>query len=247
MNNELENQVNKAVKNYFESGRYEEVLQESVNKALDEVVKDMFRSYGHVGKQLNEIVKEKIRIDQNAVEMPEFNKMLTQLVQTNLSDTLQKNSHDLIKESLEEVFQPAEKEIEISDIIRSYIKKEFDGGCVCEDDKITYILEECQYGVTLKMWKGNSTAKKLFEDKEYNKEPDINVYMSYCHDDELDKDLKHARIGIIRNKSNFNYETSNFGFDARLYLWYCARTIITGINREDVNEEIIVYVNEYID
>lgn len=228
----VQKEVTERIDNYINSEKFDQHMDSIVEKAVNDVVHSMF-SYGELRDAIKGVFKEKIAINVDQINFVHVNQMVAELVKEKTARAFSEPLRTKLAEELGDMFAPAPTEITVQgmvDLLREELRE--DGSCDCEDfDKsVTVEIQKNSYGYYLKMWDGPKT-RKSYTGNDLDKDPSVSLYI---RDD--------GTIAIIHNMHlKRNFATGIHGFDAKLFMMYCAGTRISDIESCDVD-----YLETYI-
>jgi len=232
---ELKDKMNTMACQYIDSPEFEKHLEKTIQGTINSSVENCFRSYGDIAKNLEKAIQDKMKIDFSQVEIPELTTMVIKIAQAKIAEVLNEQAAQKLGNILSETLAPAPKEITVQEIVDLIIADIQENGDV-EADHATVKIETSDYGVDLKIWKGETTRKSYSSYSSDTKlSPDVDLY--------IHKDSK--KIRIIRNlDERRTFGTCIYGYEAKLYLMFCAGTIVTDIlecDADDLNTSIREY------
>ena len=150
------------VKEVESSGKLEEIIEKNVLECLNSVVKDSFSWSGEAKKSIEEALKDKLKINPDNLNLSRYQKIVTDIVEKHVNDTVVKNLGDEIKTAVDGITKVIEKkEWKLSEIIGKFIDgidKSYDG--VMED----------QYGTCTLIVDGDGSFAHIYFDMEEDKE-----------------------------------------------------------------------------
>ena len=96
------------------------IVETKIGESVKSAVEAAFRSYGHVGQQIEKAVKNSLSIG-DAVDVPSYGSMVLALLRAKMDEVL----HDQIKEHLDaemtEILKIAPKEVTLKDVVEKLI------------------------------------------------------------------------------------------------------------------------------
>lgn len=128
---DLVKMITEKVQQVEESGKLEEIIEKNVVKCLENVVADSFRWSGEAKKAIEEALKQKLAVDLSQVELPQYQKIVSEIVENQLNNAFVKDLKKSIEEAVSSVTGVIDKkEWKLSEIIEKfidYIDKSYDG------------------------------------------------------------------------------------------------------------------------
>ncbi|WP_409346799.1 hypothetical protein [Paenibacillus sp. MBLB4367] len=176
--------VNEAMVSIQQEGFVEKVVKDRLQETLKKVVDDMFGSYGDFRKQLENEVKDKLKINLDKLDLGGYNLMVLNEVKAALDKAMHIQGAEKIKEHLEELLTAAKPEYKLSELIEMFKEEanenhEYDGDYIsfhCEQSRhsrggglafIYFDKEErkekyrCDYGLTVDLGDGSVKSVKI--------------------------------------------------------------------------------------
>lgn len=234
---DVQEQISKRMADYLTSEKFEEKMQSTVEGCVNDVLKSLF-SYGEMHKAIENMFKEKLAININQIDFPHVNQIITDMVKEKTLHAFQEPLREKLAKELSDMFQPAPKEAKVQDIIDMYREDLRDEcGCADPEDYIDVLIEPETYGYTIKLWHGDRSEKKgIYGDRQ--KTPLAHLY--------INKDTK--RLSLIHDMNTRQTLGTNF-FDnqAKLFLMYCAGTVIADIDTVDIQYGLETRINTHLD
>ena len=125
----------------------EEALRTKVEGKIGECVKEAvdraFRSYGDVGKQIEEAVAKSLRIE-NHLDVPAYGVMVMAALRAKMDETLSGLINERLSAEMDEILKIAPKEVKLEEIVKTMIS-----GLEDDHDRwgshVTCIIEESEY------------------------------------------------------------------------------------------------------
>lgn len=181
---DLNKLVNDALVKLEEEKFIEQVVQKRLEKTIEDIIDDTFRSWSDFGKNLKEHINNNLNIDLKNLKLQEYNTLVLKAVQEELDKNITVQGIDKIKESVNEMLNDVKPEYELSEIISKLkdenIKEEYEYD---EDDQIDLIIEEASYGY-VHIYMQNQ------QDSGYSSYLSGNSKYSYDYQIDLDKEGK---------------------------------------------------------
>lgn len=231
----VEVEIQKRVAEHLGSDKFEAVMQESIEKAVNGAIQSMF-SYGALSDQIKEAFKEKLSVDVARIDFAHINQIISDMVKEKTVAAFQAPLRDKLAENLSEMFAPAQKEITVQGIIDLLREEHRDECCADPEKEFTLEIQKNDYGWHLKIWDEDGKTTKGYSSSIENN-PVVDFYVS---------DKKDKRIAIIYNMMQKRLGTDLFQFDAKIFMMYCAGTKITDIDTADP-DDLNLRINDHID
>lgn len=218
--NNLDEIAKNTITNYLNSDLPKEKIEQKVEGMFDEIINDLFRSYGDIAKQIKETLKETIKLDLNTVNLEEYNAVILAGLKKRINEVYQNDAQKHCFDLLEKQLEPAPESIDIHEFltnIGNFIREEH------QDDFEQY---------------GNDDSLEItIEDYIHNDSPD-----SYSI--KIDMPESRTRLGkilhlfileghiCISHRMVFN-PTFLRDVDGYVFKLYAGKTKITGVSEYD--------------
>ena len=128
------------------SGKLEEIIEKHLISCLDDIVGDSFRWNGEAKKSIEEALKGKLNISTENLNISRYQKIVTDIVEKQVNDTVVKNLSDQIKETVDGITEVLDKkDWKLSDIISKFVDsldKSYDGDMDDQYGECTLIVKE---------------------------------------------------------------------------------------------------------
>lgn len=215
--NSIQEIVNAKVAEMVSSGVIQQKIESSIQEAIESAIASQFRSFGNVTKQLEKLFDEELKINSKNIDFDSYNQVMLSAVKMKLNEYFAAESSSKFMKQLDELFQPAPKEMDIHDLVQQVVnfwKSDNESYYDWSEHAEVEIKDggTAAGGISLKLWI-NDTGR----------------YSSKAKELEL-----YIRDGEIRINHNMNYNpTCMFGADALIFRLYAAGTKITGIESFD--------------
>lgn len=102
-------------------GTIKKAVEEGITRAITSAIDDQFRSYGALTQQINESIKEGLRIDPKQLDFPVYNRQMLIAIKQRLGQMFAGRAQDRFMEEMESVLEPAPAEMDISCLIRKIV------------------------------------------------------------------------------------------------------------------------------
>lgn len=235
---DVQAQVNKRMDDYIKSEKFEEKMNSIVEKTVNDAVESLF-SYGELRNTIREMFKEKLAIDVQRIDWPHVNQIVTDIVKQKTAAAFAEPLRTKLAAELDDMFAPAPAEITVQGIIDLLREELRDDGCGCADpeESMAVDISACSYGYTLKIWEGERYGKTYLSSDRRENSPKVHIYV---HKDD-------GHIGVIHGLDVFKgFATGVYGFDAKIFMMYCAGTKITDIGTVNA-DHLETRINDHID
>ena len=205
--------ITEKVQQVQDSGKLEEIIEKNVIECLEDVVSDSFRWSGEAKKAIETGLKEKLAVDLSKIELPQYQKIVSGIVETQLNNAFVKDLTKSIEEAITSITGVLEKkEWKLSEIIEKFIES-IDKSC---DGSMDEQHESCSLHVD-----GNDKFIHVYFDMESGK----GKYK--CGNSLFIYDGKLSSATVDNNMFTPLYAKSKNGFDEFIFRLYCnAVTII---------------------
>ena len=124
------------------SDTIKQLVEKKIGDIICSAVESSMRSYGNVGKQIEQIVADSLVIN-DKIDVPAYGQMVMALLRNKMDETLSTLVNERLSAEINDILQIAPKEIKITDIVQQMI----DGLEMSEryGSQITCIIEESSY------------------------------------------------------------------------------------------------------
>ena len=143
---DLVKMITEKVKEFEDNGSLDKVIEKNVSECIESIVSESFRWSGEAKKSLENGLKGKLEIDFNNLQVHRYQKIVGDIIDTQLNDTITENLRNQIKESVDEITTVLEKkEWKLSEIIAKYvddIDKSYDGGMGDQYGELSFHCEK---------------------------------------------------------------------------------------------------------
>ena len=219
--NSIQEVVNAKVQEMIDGGEIEKKIQESIQSSIESAIESQFKSYGNITKQIEKVFEEGLKIDAKYVQFDTYNQVMLSAIKTKLNEYFAAESSAKFMDQLDEMFQPAPKEMDIHDFVESIASK------WKEDNETYYDWENYAHaeltqgerpvnGYNLKMYVESTGFRS-------SKEKELHLYI--------------REDGQIRISRRMKYNpTCMFGDDAFVFRLYAAGTKLTNIDNFDSDD-----------
>lgn len=225
--------VNDTLKDMEKEGFVEKVVKETLEKTIQSIVEDVFRSYGDFGKKLKKHIESNLNVNLDRLGLDGYNGLVLSAVKEKLDAAVTVQGVEKIKEGMDKILSDVKPEYTLSEIIEQAKRNSYrDLEYYYEDDKLYMIIEKgtCNY-----------------------------TYI-YIHTEEDEPDSKYDYEYIISLDSNnkpysirFNGEEINpknimgglFKLDALLFKIYSTGATIKLDQGYDIEDYDLYYNREY--
>ena len=156
---ELQDIVNSKVCEMIENGTIEEAIKKNVESAITKAIASQFQSYGSITQQIENSIKDGLRINTNDLPFETYNKQMLVAIKQRLGAMFQGAASEKFIEEIDKVLDPAPKEMTVNEFVETiaeFWKTDEPWDADDLDEHATVEVE--QYGdgdnnYTLKMWK----------------------------------------------------------------------------------------------
>lgn len=218
---DLEQHVTDAVRKLVTDGKLAAMVESHVSKMLDSILADALRSYGDIGKQIQEAVKTAIAIDPAALGLHGYNQTVLAIVKQKLDAEIQRVGIEKLSKDMDELLGTnAPAAIKLSKLIEEF--KEWAAHEHGTSDRCTIIFEESCY-VSRWLYLDKEHGKKTYECQFSMLIPDKDGAGGTCA-------TTGATPSICRIKGRDPKQTfvlgTLYGFEKTLFQMYAAGTKI---------------------
>jgi len=219
----MQDLITKKIEEITANGKLDEIITKEVTEAMQRTVRDVLRSYGDVGKALEEKLKKDIMSNIDNLDFVEYAQSLTNLVESTLNKSIVEYGIEPAKEAINRFVGALEKkEWKLSEIIEKFKESYIEDESKDENEsgEIALFVRKNDYGST---WIGFDGNEKI--DYEYKCKYRISVN---------DKDKRLWYFTNEDEKLSPLTESNLTGFDLFLFkLYACKCTIEIDENKCD--------------
>lgn len=216
-------QIENAIAKIFSSGKADEFIEKAAEKAVKESIDNAFRTYGTVGKQIEEHIGESLRLNIPSLNLQSYNHTIAGMVKKITLQHLEQETARVIGERLEFLLKPAPAEITVQGIVDHFIEEWKSDGNFSINPDIT--IEQSTWSseaTTIKLWKDGKDSGLSFSKRE--KIPDMDIYVS------------KNQILIPRLKTDVFTSRIDFDLESFVYLMAVQGTKITDAHTVHADE-----------
>ena len=194
------------------TGKLDKIIEKHVLNCLESVVKDSFQWQGEAKKQIEAALKGKLGISLENVNIPQYQKMVSDIVNKQLNETIVSDLQTDIERVVNDITEVLEKkEWKLSEIIEAFIE----GLDTSYDGEM-----ESQYGECSLHVKSDRSFTHIYFDKESDKE-------SYECGNRLFMYKGELSSAIVDNKPFSPFQTRVLGsFEKFMFKLYCNNVTI---------------------
>lgn len=140
---ELEKIIQEKLNLLIENGSVEALIEKQITSAVSNVLEDLFRSYGDIGKGLKEVLGEKLKISLEDLDIGPWSLMVNNVVERAINGTALEAAKERIQKDVHEVLWIMEnKNWKLSEIVTKYLDT------LDESDTPEFEIQESSYGYT---------------------------------------------------------------------------------------------------
>lgn len=154
--------VNAEVLRMTTSGEIQEAVEKGVRDSINRAIKSQFESYGGITKQLENIFKENMKVDNRHLEIPSLNAVMTEVVNANINEFYKGQAAEKLHALMKEKLAPIPDSMKIGEFVEMICKcwfaDEYDSFCDVSDYAIVE-FEKTNHGwFKLEMWKNGKES-----------------------------------------------------------------------------------------
>jgi hypothetical protein len=140
---DIKQAVNEQFNKLIEEGKLESIIQQKLEKLIDELLADSLRSYSDFGKKLSAKLKEALNVDFSRLNLVDYNHVVLSVVKESLDNRFEDSIKKPIADQISDYFGKLEKkEWKLSEIIDEFKKEtEF----YDDEDEITLVVDKTRY------------------------------------------------------------------------------------------------------
>lgn len=209
---------------FLASDKPAEILDKHLTDAFDSAVRNAF-SWGDLNDQVKEVVKAKMGISLDAIDVQSYNAVLADMLNAKMAAFGHEGATQMYADILAKMFKEAPKELDIGELVESLLKElrqEPDDGCVCEGYGEYFHIEwENQYG---------GYSLKIKDSEQFG---DEKVHLYFLDEGRHDSEGEPYWRIAINHAMDISNPTCLHGNDEYLFRLYAARTRIMGLDDFD--------------
>ena len=210
---EIEKELKGAIESYIGSDKFKEHIANQAEKMVNEAVSNCFRSYGDIGKNIEEAVKEALAFNVKELGLTGYGKFIGEIVTQSLKKAMiDEKVQEKIEARISEITRVAPAVITYDDLKKAVIKHIVEDKLTCGgdfDEEYHNINDLC----TFKMELGDSFLRIYIDSKPDQYENKCDYYLSIYK--------KNGAMSIKIRDNQFNavdkITTWHFGFDDYLH------------------------------
>lgn len=230
---ELQEIVSNKVNEMVSSGVIEKAIEDAVDKCITKVLEDQFRSYGELSNQMEEVIKDKLRIDPKSISIPTYEDQMTKVMNNTLNKFITSEAMVRFEQMAADKFGTLPAEMPVADFINKIVEywragDEFDKEDMNEEAEVS--IEESQYcsgSFRLKVDSGKTTSR-------------------YSHHARVAEEVElYVVDGKIRCNHSFDpYKTRDV--ESFVYRCYAQGVVLTGLSDFDESDcNLVIKEDEY--
>lgn len=212
--------------------KLEKMTQEKTERMINDILNDVFSSYGDVAKLVKEKIKEGLDVNLERFNIVEYNVMISEMINRNLIESVDKGCIEPIQNMIQKTIGLLnKKEIKLSEIINEFISASMEYYSEEYDGEISMFIEK------------NEKHKwtEVFVDIDSNIDRSKCKY-SFIFDEKgyIFGLTDRSRYVDLFNRSNSNSPTqlsSIYGIEKVLFRIYSARVpVIVDVDQSDIED-----------
>ena len=220
---EIQEIINNKVQSMINDGSIQKSIEESIAKSIQTAIKSQFDSWGSITKQIEEAMKEGLKINIKDIPFESYNEQMLVAVKSRLSGLFKCAASEKFMEEMDKVLAPAPKEMAMKEFVETVAEtwktdEPWDANDI--DEYATVEIERNEYdSVSLQMWKQKESSSSY---SSHSNPADLQLYI-----------IK----GAIRISHKQSYNPTCFSeHEAFVFKLYAAGTILTGIDDFDPDD-----------
>ncbi len=210
--NSIQEVVNAKVLEMIEGGAIQKKIEESIQQSIETAIDIQFRSYGSITKQIEKVFEDGLKINTKNIEFDSYNQVMLSAVKMKLNQYFAEESSSKFILQLDEMFQPAPKEIDVHDFVNQIVK-------YWKDDNESYNDWEDYANAE---WNSERSHLKIWVNETGYRSSKAKEVELYIRDEQI----------RISHRMQYN-PTALFGDDALIFRLYSAGTKIVGVQDFD--------------
>ncbi len=143
---DLANSIEKATQDYIQSDKMKEHINKKAEEMVNSIIDNSLGYYGEIKKQVEEQIKDKLKINVDDLGISGHNKFITEIVKDKISKSLKEDAVLKINKELSKILEPVEKVVTVQrlkeELWNSVYKGDFD---ICGDPTFDDVLDSEQY------------------------------------------------------------------------------------------------------
>ena len=122
---EIQEIVNAQVKQMIDSGDIQKQVEEGVKNSINKAIDRQFESYGNITKQLEEMFKSDLLIDNRNLNIPSLNAVMTEVVNKNVNEFYKGQAADKLHSLMKVMLEPLPNKITVAEFVTMICKEWF--------------------------------------------------------------------------------------------------------------------------
>lgn len=114
---ELETAITAAFTKMAETGAIQKIIEQKIEKTVEDILGDLLRSYSDFGKGLKETIQNSLNVDLRELGLAGYNDIILKIVKTKLDASMEVFGKEQIEKDLEELLKSPPAEIKLSELV----------------------------------------------------------------------------------------------------------------------------------
>lgn len=224
---DLKKIVNEKMDSVVSSGKIEELIENKVSSAVDKAIEEYFSNWGDFQKELNETLKEKMKVDLKEMNIPEYNKLILTYIEKEMDRSMNEHGLEMIKNNIKELLNSAPAEIALQDIVSKYID---DSNMDIHESCIEYIYYNYEFSDVVD---GYVDITIHTENPGRYDSPDLYFGLKEIEDGKYK--IWRVSVGKKLISDDFTVVGKLYGMEKRLFQYYTAGTIVLVDDFDDIS------------
>jgi len=223
---ELNQIINDKMAELLTNGVIEKAIEEKLENALQEAIRDQFSYSGAIKKSIETAMKEGLGIDLSNIDFDSYNQQMLTAVKVKVGNMFAGGAVAKFNEDMDELFKVAPKEVSINELVNIVVKhwqKDDYRDNDSFDEYATVELEESSYGsYSLSIWKKLESSSTSIYSSGKNR-ADVVLFIN--------------QEGELRINHRHSYNPTCFDeVETFIFKLYSAGTKITGLDEFDADD-----------
>lgn len=140
---DLQKLMNEKFDAIIASGAFDAMIEKSINKLLEELSSEYFRSYGEFGKNLKEHINKQLNISLDKLVLTEYSSVVCGIIKSTLENTVLEKATPLIETQINDFLKVLDKkEYKLSEVIKQFIEARIHN----DEKEMTAIIRTSRWG-----------------------------------------------------------------------------------------------------
>lgn len=139
--------VNNTMADLQKEGYVEKIIKKQLEKTIQDIIEDSFRSWSDFGKELKQQVQDQMQFNLDRLDIPSYNHVILNIIKSELERSVHEDGAKQIQESIQKILGTSKEEYKLSELITEIVKQDCElNELDCEDYKEITVIVENKYG-----------------------------------------------------------------------------------------------------